>query len=76
LELLLPPPVVLPPPLLPELLLPVPPPELLPPDVLPPESLEEVEGVDEVELSLAVVEAAGVVDEVDELSEVPGLLDE
>ena len=70
-ELLLPPPVVLPPPLLPELLLP----ELLLPELLllEPESLDE--DAVEVELSLAVVEAAGV-DDVDELSELPGLLDE
>jgi hypothetical protein len=69
-ELLLPPPVVLPPPLLPELELP----ELELPELeLLLESLDEDDEDDE--LSLLVVEAAGV-DEVDALSELPGLLDE
>jgi len=67
---------VLPPPLLPELLLP----ELLPPELLEPASLDDVDGVDGVgvddELSVLDVEAAGVEDGVDELSELAGLLDE
>jgi hypothetical protein len=74
---------VLPPPLLPALPLPeLPLPELpllalLLPELLEPASLDDVDGVEvEDELSLLDVEAAGVVDGVDELSELPGLLDE